>query len=418
MSRTDLAPRVVISNVYTDDNRGGAALTAAAIQMARAAVPGCVITLISVSPSDELQDAFRYTRLAYPDIEVLPPPFSPRHRRFGAAAAVVHSLTVLAMPRLFGRSMLAVARVREARLVIGKGGQLFRDFPLKGLPSLWLSAFPLLLAARVRVPRVAYGISIGPYTRGHPAASRLAGLILRRLSLVLVRGDHSRQLASDLGVRPDRIIDTPDTVFSLSPPTSEQSAAIAKNLGLPLGRFLAMTITDGMGRQTQASSVFPTLRDVLLALLSEGAVDEVAVIVQTDGSTSSDLAASRSFVQYLNEPRVRLIEDEFSYQDLMALYGAARATIGGRIHSAVFSVVAGTPAFPIEGGGHKAREIFARLEQGDRALRLTEDAPATMLTRIRSVLTNGNDPTTHEVSHKFHAKFEELAQTLGSLPRS
>jgi hypothetical protein len=55
--------------------------------------------------------------------------------------------------------------------------------PLSGLASLWLTSFPLLFGVRVDRPAVAFGVSIGPYTRGHPAARWLAGPLARWCNL-------------------------------------------------------------------------------------------------------------------------------------------------------------------------------------------------------------------------------------------
>ncbi len=184
----------MISNVYGDDNRGGSALTQAAIQAVRAAVPGSRITLVAVNGAgSDLAQTHRHTLAANPDVQVVPALVSVGGRDDGLLAVGL-SLVVLALPKVLLRRVPAVAVVARADLVVGKGGQLFRTRGRRAQLGLWLAMFPLLVAARLGKPTVVYGQAFGPFAGG--SGERLSAWLLRRVDLVLLRDDRSVQLAA------------------------------------------------------------------------------------------------------------------------------------------------------------------------------------------------------------------------------
>ena len=167
---TSVPPNVVISNVYADDNRGGAAITSAAVRLARTALPGCAVTLVSTARTSQLaHEALPFTLADHPDVVIVQAPVGPSQRTLGGLSAVLRSLGILAFPRWAGARNPAVQAVLSADLVIGKGGQVFRGYPARGLASLWLTAFPLVLSWRCRRPRAALAVSVvhSGTTAGH-----------------------------------------------------------------------------------------------------------------------------------------------------------------------------------------------------------------------------------------------------------
>jgi polysaccharide pyruvyl transferase WcaK-like protein len=408
-------PTVVISNVYADDNRGGAAITQAAIDIAREAVPEARIFLIAVSGSrEELVDSFRFTLRANADVEVLPPLFAAHSSRAAdRAIAVLQLLTCLVFPRLFARRHKTIGRIAEADLVMGKGGQAFRNYAAREIPSLIFTTAPLIVAQRLRRPTALVAASIGPFVRSR-TVRLVARMILRRLTVVMPRGPRSTAALLELGVDERRIQQVPDSVFRFDPPADQEVARMLDLYGLRRRCFLAMTVTANMGSHRRRAETFISLAMIAHAVLDAGLADQIAVIVQTDGKTS-DRAVSEQFVRFLDDDRVVLVANEHTPHELMALYGGARATIGGRVHSAVFSVVAGTLAFPIEFGGVKSRDIFTGSTQRRILFPLAETAEA-LKERVVSALNSADDEA--EVKHEaaaLRAQAREIETALRRL---
>lgn len=376
--------RVVVSNVYADDNRGGAAITSATLKLVSRSFPAARVALVSTK-AEGPREALRFTVQDHPDVEVFPAALATRRGGLATLGALLRSLLILASPRAAARSNPTVARIVEADLVIGKGGQVFRGYTLKGLPGLWLTALPLLIARRCGIPAVAMGVSVGPF-RGLRASERLCGWILRRLSLVMTRGEESAALARSLGVPAQRVVMVPDSVFALAGPSAEAVCAIRERLDLLGVDYLCVTVT--LHSHTGAAARVPDLVGTLLRLLLDaGVAARALVVVQVDGQTS-DSAYSRAIVDHVKDPRVHLMAEALSVAELLALYGGARATVGMRIHSAILSVIAGTPAFPIAVEHNKPRDIFSTFGQAEHVIDFEVSPPGQTAAMILDRLSD------------------------------
>ena len=379
--------RAVISNVYADDNRGGSAITAATIEAVRRAFPGCAVSLITTTDSaDDLSTTHRHTMRSFPDVEVLPAILAAPKGPLAGIRAVLRSLLLLAAPRSPRRN-LSLQRVRQADLVIGKGGQVFSlRRGIRGVAGLWLVLFPVILAARLGITRCLYSVTVGPYgTRDMSRA--LAGWILRRMNLVLVRDARSRSEVLRLGVKPGAVVQIPDCVFSLVRDTRSRVESLLEEYGLERRRFCTVTITRPA--PNEEPPIFEYIGGILEPLLDRGAVDRVLIVVQADGKVKSDLKPSEDLLRHLSDSRVAIVREDLSVEDLMTLYEASAFTLGGRIHSAILSLVAGTPGFPLlRTGAIKAESIFGTIGLGRWVARV--DLPAShWVELIDRVASNG-----------------------------
>lgn len=382
---------MVISNVFSDDNRGGAAITAGAIETARRAFPECTISLVTVTaPNDEL---YRHTKRRYPGAEILPPLVEVGKGPLTGTRALIRSLLILASPGRYVQRR-TVSRIAEASIVIGKGGQLFSPKRrMRGLAGFWMAILPLVLARRLGIRTAFHGITIGPYPPRALAAT-LAGWILRRVDLVLVRDARSYEEARALGVDPLRLDQVPDAAFSLSPSAKERAQELSQELGLGQNAFGALTITTSRGAHDY--ELFEFLENVVREVLERRIIQEMLVVLQTDGPTASDRLASQTFVDRLGHPNVRLLDRDLSPEELMSLYGSAAFTVGCRLHSAILSLIAGTPAFPISRTTTvKADDVFRTLGLEQFVVRIggTQEAQVVLARRlvdaIQAVVTEG-----------------------------
>jgi len=379
--------RVVICNVYPDDNRGSSALTAAAIDAARAAFPGCSISLVTVG-SGQTEQLYRHTRVRYPDVELLRPPIAVRSGPLDGLAAAARSLRLLLM-RPGPTTALTISRILDADLVVSRGGFLFVDHgSVRRLLSLWLTAFPLVLASRFGIPTVVYAATVGPFT--HPSWRILVRWILRRLTLVLVRGPRSYQEAISLGLEPARVSEMPDGVFGATPPGAGAGASVAKRFGLLGHRFGAVTIPHGQSPVDQDGTFSQRLAALIRELLGSGVLERMAVVVQVDGSLVSDAGASLELARLVDDDRLTVIRQDLRPEDLIALYGTASLVIGGRLHSAIFSLVAGTPAFAFAMNGTKSADVFESLGLGRFVIPAPTFDPQAVLAATMEVVARGD----------------------------
>jgi polysaccharide pyruvyl transferase WcaK-like protein len=342
--------RVVISNVFGDENRGGTAITSVAISMFESRCPGASISLIPiVSAGATTAHTHRHTARHHPSVEILEPVIRDRKGRLRRLFMVVESLALLARPP--HRTRAEIRRIADAGVVVGKGGQVFKMRNSAGsLLGFWSDVYPLLLARRLHVPAAVFSVTIGPYAARSPAA-RLASFVLRRLQLVVVRDERSAIAARELGVDPKRIRLAPDSVFAVRPPTLEELGSVGSLVHEPAGRFACVTVLPWK----EFDDVTDVVLDALRAALDGGHIDEVLVVVQT----TEDRSPSERLIDRAADSRFRLIADDLSPWQLAALYHDARFVVAGRMHSAILALVAGTPAHPIRPRGlDKASEML------------------------------------------------------------
>jgi polysaccharide pyruvyl transferase WcaK-like protein len=387
-------PRAVITNVYADDNRGGAALTAAAVQAVRRGLEDPEVVVISTtSDPGALPSAHRHVIDEFPGVEVRPALLGSGGAR--TPASVLAVVGTLVLPRAAARRLPGAAVVGGAAVVVVKGGEMLRQRRGRELLALVLACYPLLLARRLGRPAVVLGQSFGPFTSR--AAGVLSAALLRRADHVLLRDDASLQRARSAGISPARSSVAPDTVFTLAPPSPAEVRCAVDLAGLAGLRWCAVTVNERMARSPWRESVTPALVRVVTGLLEADLVDRVVVVLQTDGDRISDRRASEAFVAACGDPRVVLDDADRSWRELSALYGGAGLVVGGRLHSALLAVLAGTPALALELRGSKASEVLTEGDRPDWAVDLRRGDPAAVVELCATLMTDATRAATERL---------------------
>lgn len=370
---------MVISNVYPDDNRGGAALTRACIEAVEAAFPKLEhVALLSILPFSPANGQFRHTRAFRPNYRILQPLFSPKGP-FRGLRAVFSGLGCLAGrvgPRMNVETYNAVI---SADLVVSRGGVIFwQPRPsFRFTPNLWLRTFPLRLALRRQVPVAIYGAHLGPLP------SRLSrwvvGSILRRAYLIIVRDLHSEELATSLGCRPPQLRRAPDSVMRLNN-ASVANDRLGSSEQTASDTYAAVTVSGNLGRRSSEATTL--LKNVIQELLQFNLVERAVFVLQVDGTEASDKHATYEFVEQLKCDRCTIVDKDLSVEQLLDLYSRARCVVGMRLHSTILALVAGTIGFPLDlGQSHKVRSVFAEFGLEDLVLTLGSSALAGQVVR-------------------------------------
>lgn len=391
-------PRILLSNVFGDDNRGGAAITAAAIGAVLDAFPGSHLALIPIDDGGPA-NSFRHTKARFPDVEILEPIVRVAPGALRGIRTVLSSLVLMLRP---GRRPVSrtVRELSDADMVVGKGGYIFVDRAgLRGLLALWMTAFPLMLATRLGVPAVVHPTSVGPLRE--PLSRWLVRWILRRVDLILVRDPYSFSEALALGIGEDRIVLVPDSVFGMAPPSEDECRQAARRVGLESARFAAVTILHG-GADSSADQRFRRkLAGLLRDVLSSSLVERIVVVAQVAQSRplgpnqgpvvafGGDVPVSREFVRLVGDERVSLVEEDLPPDQLVALYGASMFTIGCRLHSALFSLIGGTPAFAVSMAGRKSIGVYAGLGLTEYVVTYPDFDSPKLLAEISRAVADG-----------------------------
>lgn len=345
----------MISNAFSDDNRGGAAITAATVRFVRDALPGEEVSCIAVNASALRADGFRHLRAVDPDVEIVRPPFEASKSGLGL---FLRSLLALAWPngRLVPRQLI---RVRGAKLLVSKGGHVFVNRSgVRDVLRLWSTAFPVLYAARCGTPSVTSPTSIGPFENWY---SRMFNRwLLRRFKIVLARDALSGRQAIDLGVDPRRLHVLPDSVFSFDVGDQHLAQDRVPMLNLEPTRY-AVIVIRMLGDARQRAEQTSIWAEIAKGLLERPGVAQVAVVAQVSGASGRDVESAIQVVAAASDERVVLMDADLSPVELVDLYASAAVTVAARLHAAIFAALSGNPAVAISMEGRKTEGIYDSL---------------------------------------------------------
>ncbi len=378
--------------MFSDYNRGGAALTAACIEAVRSAFPNQRISLVAVPfPGRPTSESHAQTIAAFPEVDVLSAPFPVPAGRMRSLVTLLASVVAVVTGRRPKRSD-SLARIANAELIVSRGGYIFVErHGWGGLVALWNTVYPLIYGSRIGVPTVVFSSSIGPFrTR---ASKALNGWILRRACLVLARDPKSHQRALDLGVARERLREVPDSVFATDPPGPEARDRTVQRLGLTDHAFAVVTVRT-LRRLPGRADLIERLAETVAAALEEQIVERVLVV---DHVTGGDAAVSRDLVARVGDTRVEFVEEPLSVAELMALYSAACFVVGCRLHSTIFAVVTGTPAVAISLAEAKAEAVLAEVGL-DRFVIAEDFQSIDLLKLLRQIAADGEAPVRAEIA--------------------
>lgn len=342
------ARQISVTNVFSDINRGGAAITAETVRASYLAADTVVAITVEDLPD---QMTHGHTIRAFPDLRLLGPALRVRKGLLGGLEAFLRSIVYLAFPnsRYVPSSLRAL---RSSSLVISKGGHVFVNRTGRALLAQWCTTFPVLYALRQGVPVVTAPTSVGPFDNWW--SRELNRYTLRRLACVVTRDPLSTRCALELGLPADRVAELPDIAFSMPAPTVSDVNQAAQSYGLGVGRFIAMTVrlpTSGPERTLLKQALVFAANTAM----EHPTVDKVALVVQ-----ANDFTDTLEIADLLGESAV-VISDNLAPDELVALYGGARLTVACRLHSAIFSAISGTPPLAVSLDGTKTEGVFASL---------------------------------------------------------
>ncbi|WP_203568560.1 polysaccharide pyruvyl transferase family protein, partial [Aestuariimicrobium ganziense] len=321
-----------------------------------------------------------------------PAPLAARPGPFRGARQTLKSLYFLARPG--ARSLPeALREVKRSAVVVSKGGYVFVDRKsARDLLSMWSTVFPLVFAHRVGVPVAAFPTSISP--QEHRGSRWLNRWLLSRMELVFPRDPLSAAAARHLGASEAAVVEVPDIVLGMAPPNDRAVAEVCLRTGVRRGGFATMTV-QLKNRGDRRDHDLAALHRTADALLARPEVETVLVINQAgDDRDSRDLVA-------LIGPGARLAGADLSPEELVALYAGSVLTVACRLHSAIFALVAGTPAIAVSVTPLKAEGVYASvglpsewvvpIDDVDRAPGLVDQVlahPAATRERIRSAVAS------------------------------
>jgi colanic acid/amylovoran biosynthesis protein len=362
--------RVILLNVWHDDNAGDSAIAQTCIEIAMKRWPGAEIevrTMLSAKdPSFGTWN--RHLRRRFPQISFLPA-FYPEPLSGGRMKKM--SVGIESLRAIFLGLKVTMSRQRAVRsymagaaaVVVVGGSDLFEiRRPFTSRWRLRRITEAAVDASRVGVPVYLWGHTLGPFETN--SGKRTASRLLKSAAQVLVRDEGSLKVALDLAPSADPQL-VPDLGFAIRPGELPESMSVKE-----WGRYVAivprMHFFDGDGGRTDR--LLDQFADFARGLLERGEVDSVVLVPQVTGPSEveDDRIVVNRLASKIGDTRVKVVDGEFlGPSEFCQLYSQALGVIAVRLHGAIFSMAGGTPALAVSYWTGKTSGVMGGLGLND-----------------------------------------------------
>lgn len=371
---------IIISHVYSSENKGDAALTSVLIQDIKRTFKDARITILTLDSLHlgqfegvpEKPSFMAYVLNAYKN-----PLVKLAYALYMMSATLLWAALrrVVDMRALLPRHLRDIAAMYDqADLVVPVGGGYIRS--RKGLKHCFnvpLLLHPLLLGSLLGKTTVLYAQSVGPFHNRFE--ERLVTFVLRRMSLVMLREDTSVALLGRLGVS-NNVVRAIDSGFLLE---SRQKVNLRKMYEIPKSRLI-IGVTVRAWLDDEAQAVYEAAVAKALDTIIETHDVHVVFIPQVTAAKGDDdrLVSKRVRDRMNNVAHVTLIAETPDHHTIKSLYDNLDVLLGTRFHSVIFSLTSHVPVLAIE-YEHKTSGIMRDLDLQHWVIKI-EDVTAENLT--------------------------------------
>ncbi len=385
--------RVTLVNAWHDDNKGDSAIVIGTLSVLHEVLGDqarFALVAEGVTDERELANAYRHVLRAVGPLEMAPrllPAMRPARGRAGLylSAAAYLCRFVSASLTLTRRCIPGARLIAESSLVISKGGHKLharKANPIH-LANLYSHLAPLILARHHGVPFVLWGHSLGPFNSR--VARWLTRRVLKNAWCVGVRESLSYELALQLGLPPEIVVQIPDPAFMIIPKLTQRVEQLMAHHMLTPGEFLALTVRQwGPPNSKRYQRYLDNVSMVVRNLLQADFAKRVAIVVHTQGPIPSenDAVASEQLLARLADLPVCLLHDDLTPAELCAFYGQSKLLLGTRFHSVILAQAGGAPACAISYFGPKSLGIMRDLGLSDWVVPLEQINPPQLEAQI------------------------------------
>jgi colanic acid/amylovoran biosynthesis protein len=353
--KTAKSPKhILISHVYSSDNKGDAAILSAQISELQRVFPGSAIYLSTI---DQVPDGYTFdgqqvvSALMYgavkPGRGKLPKLlFAAGMMSYTSLWALLKRSVHISLPVPNSwRQTLTMLDDADLQVCVGGGYLRAKDDPTSTI-ILLLLVHQIWLARLLGKPVYLYAQSFGPYPTKLQA--RIARRGIRSTALVMVREAKSYRQLEALQIPKDKIVRVPDSAFLFTAP---RNAAIATSIRPKdtTDTIVGITVRSWLDEKRQATY------EAAIAALIEYIVHRpnyrVVVVPQVTSTKQhdDDRETGRRIAQLLAPNKsVTFLEERFSHTDILSVYGSLDYLVGTRFHSVIFALLSHVPAVAIE----------------------------------------------------------------------
>jgi len=285
---------------------------------------------------------------------------------------IFHSFLVLCFPNI--SSNPAIEAIRNADIVISKGGHFYRSAPgFLNIIEMYGTIYSLLLCARLNKKYFIVSHTVGPL---YYPSTYLLKYVFNKANFVSTREAISQKNLHEIGVKGVKV--TPDTAFYLPPGNKKDVEPLLKKYGLKYKKFATIVARywnfPHSGTETERAELYQNYISTLAMTadyLVQNYVEKVALVVHTMGQhdefEEDNKPITAIYEKVENKSSVEIINEDLSPDMLSCLYHSARLMVGTRLHAVIFATVSGTPSIAIA-YGHKTYGIMSMMGLEDQVV--------------------------------------------------
>ena len=332
--------------------------------------------------------------------------------------------------RLFGGRFGGPALARDVRerfgwadVVVYQGGPGWNRRFLDPT-TLRVRLLRLAAARHHGTPSVLYAQSFGPFDWSGPRGRLLrwfTATVLNQVQLITVRDTFSIAHLRRLGVRRPTLVQAADAALRLAPASPARGRALLAELGVQRRKrpLVGLSVRAMRARYGYHADVERRVRREL-ARFCDAVLDELADIVflSTDYGEHADydndlecFADIRAMMR--RDDGLSVVDRELQPAEVAAVYGELDVVAAVRLHPAIFSLVAGTPALSV-GYDPKCRDLMTDLGLPDWHLEYADFTADAGVARLRTLLSDP-DAAARRVDAAVAAGSARSARSLDAL---
>jgi colanic acid/amylovoran biosynthesis protein len=388
MKRAPQPKNIVISHVYSSDNKGDAALTSVLIQDVRRAFKGAKLTILqleSIQPGGHFEGVPEQPSFMYYVANKYHNPFL---KLLYALYMTSATLLWAACLRYTGKHLYLPPHLRkvadvyeQADLILPVGGGYIRG--REGLAMRFnvpLLLHPLLIGHLLGKPTVLYPQSVGPFVNAFE--NKIVAWVLKRMTLVMLREDTSVDLLARLGVT-HNVVRAVDSGFLLR---SAQRLNIHKTYHIPANKLIVgVTVRSWLTGMTQ-TSYERAVAEALDNIVEQFGVHILFIPQVTATKGDDDRVVSRRVHWYMGHPAdATTLNTDLDHHRIKAIYDGLDALLGTRFHSVIFSLTSFVPVVAIE-YEHKTSGIMHDLGLDKWVIKIEDVAAAPLIAALHELL--------------------------------
>lgn len=379
---------IIISHVYSSDNKGDAALTSVLIDDLKRKFPRGAITILKLESVEEdgkfegvpEKPSFMYyvaNKYHNPLLKL-------------AYALYMMSATLLwaAWLRATGFHLYLPAHLRkvaqmyeQADLIVPVGGGYIRS--RKGLVARFnipLLLHPLLLGHLLGKPTVLYSQSMGPFQ--NKLEEVMVAYVLKRMTLILIREDTSVTLLADIGVH-ENVQRSIDSGFLLQ---SKEKIDVRKKYSIPADKLL-VGVTVRSWLNGDAQKTYEKAVAKALDILCETSAAHIVFIPQVTATKGDDdrIVSKRVHSFMHHKKSATVINNTPDHHRIKSIYDSLDILLGTRFHSVIFSLTSHVPVLAIE-YEHKTSGIMRDLKREDWVIKIEEATAQNLTDRLQKLV--------------------------------